>query len=239
MDCPSSSRPGGSDTLDLVVGDRHFDSSATAWLIGQGVRYLHMADPEGELAYQRVVELLRGRDDLTDAIAQVAGRSATDDPMLRWSLLHLVGDAGDGRAAEFLARSAAEKLVESDAKGCCESTRDLEVLVRTMAVEALGRLAGRHPEAADLVLKVVAGRPDRAVLIEAVKVAVALRLGDKVRGVLPKDDHWMLDIRKARTEEVQADPERKDGGERGFTPPKLRAQHTAPKFGCCSPTPKG
>src|SRR5215207_2446459 len=50
---------GGGDRLEVDAGNRPFDISATAWLVGQGVRHLNTADKEGELAYARVVELLR------------------------------------------------------------------------------------------------------------------------------------------------------------------------------------
>jgi len=56
-------------------------------------------------------------------------------------------------------------------------------------------------------------------LIEAVKAAKDLGLKDKLLEILPTDDHWILDIRQARIEEISVDPERKDSNERGFTPP--------------------
>lgn len=38
------------DCLEVGAGSRPFDGSATAWLVGQGVRYLNTADKEGGLA---------------------------------------------------------------------------------------------------------------------------------------------------------------------------------------------
>ena len=52
--------------------------------------------------------------------------------------------------------------------------------------------------------------------------------------ILPKDDHWMLDIRRARVQELDANPERENGKERSFTPPKYGAHYTAPHVGCCA-----
>jgi hypothetical protein len=103
-----------------------------------------------------------------------------------------------------------------------------------MAVYALHRIAQRHPEASEGLLKVVSARPARPILIEAVKVAGELGLREKIRDILPKEDHWILDIRRARTEEVFAEPERKDGEERGFTPPKTGSLYTAPKASSCA-----
>jgi hypothetical protein len=101
-----------------------------------------------------------------------------------------------------------------------------------MAVHALQRVTRRHPEVSEQLLKIVSEKPARPILIEAVKVANELGLKEKVRDVLPKEDHWILDIRRARTEEFFAEPEREDGKERGFTPPKTGLQYTAPQVAC-------
>ena len=85
-----------------------------------------------------------------------------------------------------------------------------------------------------MLLKIVSERPARPILIEAVKVASELGLKEKVLELLPNEDHWILDIRRARTEEVFAEPERQDGKERGFTPPKTGALYTAPSTVCCT-----
>ena len=36
MECEKQAGRGGGDSLELIAGDRPFDSSATAWLVGQG-----------------------------------------------------------------------------------------------------------------------------------------------------------------------------------------------------------
>ncbi len=155
------------------------------------------------------------------------------DTTLRWNLLYVVGDVGDESAADFLVGAALKPLPETREDEGCESDRDMEMLVSTGAVHALHRVATRHPQAADLVLKVVSERPARPILIEAVKVAVELGLREKVQHLLPKEDHWILDIRRARPQELFAEPEREDGKERGFTPPKSGSLYTAPSVVCC------
>jgi hypothetical protein len=156
------------------------------------------------------------------------------DAPLRWCLLHLLGDAADARAGDFLVRAAVEKLPERHRDEGCEGTYDTELLVRTGAVNALRSLAVRHKDAAARLLDVLSSRPERPILIEAVKAAVDLGLADKVRELLPKDEHWILDIRRAKTQEVFADAEREDGKERGFTPPKSGSLYTAPRMACCT-----
>jgi hypothetical protein len=154
---------------------------------------------------------------------------------MRWSLVHVLGDLGDARSAGFLFDAALARLPEHDAAMGCEGPRDDEVLIATMAVEALHSVAAAHKEAGELVLKLVSARPARQILIEGVKAAVALGLREPVLQMLPKEDHWMADLRRARAEELHAEPEREDGKERGFTPPRSRDQLTGPRTcGCHS-----
>lgn len=225
---------GGGDRLDGGAISRPFDHSATAWLVGQAVRALNSADKEGELAYRRASELLRRCDDLVDTVKGLSHATPAGDAPLRWCLLYVLGDAADAKGGEFLVRTALEKLPERNPDEGCEGQRDCELLVRTMAIHAVGMIAERHREAGEFVLKLVSERPDRVLLIEAVKVGVELGLADKIRDMLPKEDHWILDIRRARAEELHAEPEREDGKERSFTPPKRGALYTAPHGGCCS-----
>jgi hypothetical protein len=235
MPCNDQTPRGGGDSLEVSASSRPFDTSATAWLVGQGVRYLNTADKEGELAYLRVVELLRScGKDLQETVVGLFRQAKSGDAPLRWNLLYVLGDAGDAGAVDFLVRTALKQLPIANPDQGCEGARDAEMHVCTMAVYALHRIAQRHPEASEGLLKVVSARPARPILIEAVKVAGELGLREKIRDILPKEDHWILDIRRARTEEVFAEPERKDGEERGFTPPKTGSLYTAPKASSCA-----
>lgn len=235
MSCENKISRGGGDSLEVNAGSRQFDMSSTAWLLGQAVRYLNTANKDGELAYTRIVEVLRRcSNDLLEAVNGIFRQVKSGDSSMRWNLLYVVGDVGDGSAADFLVRAALKPLPEAKEDGGCESDRDMEMLVCTMAVHALQRLARRYPEVSEYLLKIISERPARPILIEAVKVANELGLKEKVQSLLPKEDHWILDIRRARTEEFFAEPERQDGKERGFTPPKSGSLYTAPSALCCT-----
>lgn len=236
MNCDNNTRQGdGSDRSEGGDGPRYFDHSAVGWLVGEAVRHLNSDGKESEVAYRRAIELLRAREDATDEIVQLAGRAMHEDTGARWSLLYLLGDIGQPRAAGFLVDTALARLPEHDPKMGCEGPRDNEILLATMAVEALQRVATEHKDVADALLKVVGARPARPILVEGVKAAVALGMQERVREMLPKDDHWMIDLRRARVEELHANAEREDGKERGFTPPRGRDQHTGPATcGCRS-----
>ena len=229
MEFYKQQRKRSSDSFEVVEGERPFDLSATAWLIGQAIHYLHTADEEGNLAYGRVVELLGGRTDVVATVTQMIKRAPLADVSLRWSLIYLLRDIGNATAAEFLTHLATEPLPAQEEKMGCEGPRDGELLVRTMSVEALQLIATRHAEVAEYLLKVVAQRPALPILIEAVKAAAHLGLKEKVREILRKEEDWILDIRQVRIEEIYAEPERHDVKERGFTPPKRPASLTTPR----------
>jgi hypothetical protein len=222
-------RASGSDSVEGMPGERPFDVSATAWLVGEGVRYLNTPSKEGELAYERVAELLRESKDAGETVINLLQQQGSGDAPLRWSLLYLLGEVADATAADSLVRFALEPLPEEGREEGCEGSRDMELLVRTRAVGALRSVAERHPDSREHLLKIVSEKPDRAILIEAVKAGADVGLKDKMRELLPEEDQWILDIRQARAEELFAEPERDDGQEVGFTPPKIRRDYDAPR----------
>ena len=121
MPCDDQTSRGGGDSLEVNAISRPFENSATAWLVGQGVRYLNTADKEGELAYLRVVELLRGcGKDLLETVIGLFRQAKSGDAPLRWNLLYVLGDAGNEGAADFLVRIALERLPEANPDGGCE-----------------------------------------------------------------------------------------------------------------------
>jgi len=235
MSCKDQASSNGGDCLEVDAEINPFDASSTAWLVGQAVRYLNTAGKEGELGYQRTLELLQQSSaEVQETVMQIFNQMKSGDAPLRWNLLYVLGDAGDSNAADFLVRSALKPLPEIKDDDGCESSRDMEMLVSTMAVHAIAKIAERYPEVSEHLLRIIAERPARPILIEAVKLASDLGLSEKVQELLPEDEHWILDIRRARTEELYAEPEREDGKERGFTPPKSGSEYTAPQVECCS-----
>jgi hypothetical protein len=235
MCCEDGKKDDGSDRLDQGAISRPFDGSATAWLLGQAVRYLNTADKEGEFAYTRVVEVLRRcSHDVLETVQGIFRQARNGDSSLRWNLLYVMGDVGDEKSVDFLAGTALNALPEAREGVGCETDRDMEILVSTMAIHGLQRVAARHPNAADGVLKIVSARPAKPLLVEAVKVAVDLGLRERAQQILAKEDHWIFDIRRAHAQELFASPEREDGKERGFTPPKSGEHYTAPSVVRCA-----
>jgi hypothetical protein len=224
-----------SDCLEVKAVTSPFDESPTAWILGMAMRYLNTAGKEGEFEYARVVKALRNcsNDDLLKTVLNSFRQAKGGDTTLRWNLLYVLGDVGDESSAEFLKSVALNPLPEKKNGECCESDRDMEMLVSTGAVHALHRVATRHPNVSDNVLDIISQKPDQPILIEAVKVAAKLGIQEKAQKLLPEEDHWIFTIRQAQPQELFAKPEREDEKERGFTPPKSGALYTAPKVSQC------
>jgi len=227
------------DSLELVLPDPVVLKTPTHWLIDQAFAALNAEGERAAVAYKHVAEILKTRKDAAETLLRVAQSSPAEDIGRRWCAYYIAGDIGDKAAAEPLYRAAASALPEHGKDGkCgetrgCEGPRDGEVLVRTMAVEALQRVAERHEEARGYVLELIAAQPDRAILIVAVKAARALGLSVEAGKRLNKDDRWMLDIKMVPVQEVMAEPERADDSVLGYMPPGRGVKQDVPAADCC------
>lgn len=188
------------DGLEVRAGRRLFDDDAAAWLVGQGLAHMNACDEEGELAYKRVVELLSESENASSTIARVLRTVPRSDVSLRWSLLYLLAEVTKPEALDVFCDVALEPIDPRarDAQGC-ESPRDGEILVGTMAIEGIARLARSERGAVERLYQVIEGQPDRALRIEAVKALVAVVPKDKdakrLRDVLPEALHFAIDLK--------------------------------------------
>lgn len=229
MDCQNNSSTRGSDQLEVYIEPRSSNNSPNEWLISKAVYYLNSTDQDAEVSYRNVIELLMKNEAANTIIQQVRSETKSDK-LLQWSLIYLLGDVVNRESGKWLATYAVERLPERGIG--CESPRDSVVLLRTMAIQSLIKIGRRYPEVSEHVLHIISKHPDPEILIEAVKGAVELGLKEKIRELLPQEDHWMIDIRKARIEEVHADPEMVNTKEVGFVPPKDKEQYSSPVIAC-------
>lgn len=228
------------DSFDVVMPVVNAERTPTYWLISQALKLLNADGKSAELAYSHVVELLKERRDAVSGIFELLRSAPAEDIGRRWCALHIAGDVGDESAAKLLFREVLQPLPKRcGEKEGCEGPRDGELLVRTMAVEALQRVATHHEQARGLVLELIEQRPEQPVLIEAVKAAQALDLTDRVREILRKKDRWILDISIYPVEKVIAQSERSDDSPLGHAPPGTRALVSGPIANCCMPNKEG
>lgn len=206
-DGKNHSEPTG-DRATSETGRRHFDADASSWLVGEAIARLHSEDCEGQGGYQRAVELLALLD-AASSVGAVFNAAPREDVPLRWSLLYVLAEADDPKAAELFAHIAIEPIrVERDPK-VCESLYDGEVLIRTMAIEGLGRLAARDAGIIDLLHKVLEAQPDRALRVEAVRaiLAAAPKEVERLKKTLPEELHFALTLKHVRAQSLAVEYE--------------------------------
>lgn len=229
MSCNCTTPDGVRDKLELQKSRSSIDYTPDVWLIKQAVIYLNSSGEQAEQLYTRVIEQLI-KSETADAIIQLVRTTPNTDVTLKWSLLYILGDVKSITSAKWMTQYALEQL---PARGqSCEGPRDGELLLRTMAIESIKKIALQYSDTSEYVLRMVAARPDTAVLIEAVKAAIELGLKEKLQEILAKEDHWMLDIRKARIEEFHADSGQTNTKEIGYVPPGKIADYKTPTIKC-------
>lgn len=194
------------DSTGLADSGHRFHDTAEAWLVGEALTRLHGEESEARGGYARATELL-AKIGAAEAFAHVFASAPREDVSLRWSLLYILADTGEMRAADLFARAAIEPIrVERDPLAC-ESAYDGEVLVRTMAIEGLGRLAQRDAGLIGHLYKVIESQPDCALRIEAVKavLAAAPAEAERLRHVLPQELHFALELKRVRAQTLVVD----------------------------------
>ena len=112
--------------------------------------------------------------------------------------------------------------------------RDSEVLVQTMAIEALRRIAGRSPEVSKYLLQIVSAQPAQPLLVEAVKACRSLGHADAVKSLLAGESYWMLELRQADPTELAVKVERRDDRKAIPSAPPKPFGTSRPKIGRCS-----
>jgi hypothetical protein len=199
------------DGMEVKDARQYFNQDAVSWLVGEGIRNLHACDDQQALAYRRIVELLAQSAAATKAVAQIVRSVAQEDVNLRWSLLYLLADTGDPAAADVFVRVACEPIEPRERdRRACETPRDGEVLVRTMAIEGLGRVAASHKEAVEKLYRVIEAQPEPALRIEAVKAILAAAPGeaDRLKKILPESLHFALTLQRVKAESLAVEFEK-------------------------------
>lgn len=224
-----------SDAMDAATQRRVFDRDPIAWLAGQAIHHLHAANPDEESAFRHTVHLLRHLPDATRTIAQVFHDAPRDDHSLRWALLYLLAEVGDPSAAEVFFKAAAMPVPprEHYAQGC-ETPRDGELLVATMAIAGLQRIGNANHGVLDMLYSLLEVQTERALRIEVVKALLALDPDgvDRIKRILPQELHFALEIRRVRAEALSVEYEARPADKVRFAP-ILGTRRTPPATSPC------
>jgi len=155
----------------------------------------------------------------------------------RWSLIQLLAEIEHESTLKFLDKVIVTPLPPERSKKPSEfSTKAEELIIRTTAIEALKRLAiKKHDEAVKLLLK---HTKHEVFSIKRAAIQGYLEVDDndprkELLRILPKKDHYILDIKRVDVKEVQQPEPEKDlkqpeyidvPGEHPYRPPKLKRE---------------
>lgn len=182
-------------------------SPALKALLQEAVQRMNGFGEDAEPKYQRALAAVREAGE--DAI-EALGRefAALDDEYVnRWGVVQLLHDLQDPRALSLLDRIVSSPMPPESSPDPHSSTAGREVVVRTTAVEAIGRLAAAgSTEARDVLLK-YARHSVRSVKIAAALAYLAQEGAGGRKALLrrmAKSDHWMVDVRRVHPRELPA-----------------------------------
>lgn len=194
------------DTFEPLEPVRPPADDESTWLLGQALRLMHSTGESAEREYTHVIRLLRADAQRATTVAARLIEAAADEPMLRWSILHMLTDIEDATCLDVLHRQASRQLPERiRQEGGCEQLADYEELVAIMAVEGLGRLAaaGNH-EAIEALREVVARQDRKSVRRPAAAALVAAQpdLRARVEQMLPEGERYLLGLREGTEDDL-------------------------------------
>lgn len=168
-------------------------------------------DPE---EYRRILEVVRVGLDGVIAATQRWLEDSNLDPMLRWSMLHVLSDVADAGTLGVLHRQAARRLPEHRQEaGVCEQAADIEELVNVMAIEGLGVLARSEVgDAVDALFDVLANQDRRSLRRPALAELISINpdFRDRAADLLPDEDRYLLELRTATEDDVSLVPDERD-----------------------------
>jgi hypothetical protein len=150
-------------------------------LLNEAFQWMNTPGEEGEREYARIIRQLRevARDATSTADRWI--QSAPGDPMLRWSLLHVLASIQDEACLETLRSQLTRELPQRiQAEDMCEQPADYEEMASVMAIDGLGLLAEEsNLDAIDILLDTVANQERRS--LRQAAVAALLRAADAAR----------------------------------------------------------
>jgi hypothetical protein len=172
------------------------------------VTVMNSQGDDAEQSYARALESLRGHaKDAVPEIARVESTLREDDYPSRFALIFAASELRHPAALPWLRSVALSRIpAERSSDTHSFSTVAEETILRTTAVEGIGRLASdNNPEATEALFECLR-RPSlsirRAAVQELLQVPEARNQRDRIAAALPEDQRFLLDLRRLDVREV-------------------------------------
>ena len=227
-----SGSAGESDRLQLRQPKRDRQATEIEGHLVAALGHLQRGKETGEAAYREELDWLREHPDDIRTGIETVGRSAPDDIELQWNLHYVAAGIESPELAPMLVDSATRDLPEITADTPCESVDEARVLVAIMAVEGLEGIGSKDPDtAAEALAEVIERQTNIAVRTAAVQALLSIRgnSAEEIGRLLPDDQRFLLQVRRAAIDQVTAIPERGSPGRLAQRSPKLPADRNAPQ----------
>lgn len=211
---PERGAPRVTDVLQSDLRDREAQASGGA-LIQNYLRSAFTFGDDAEERYRAALHALRERPDrAVAAIARALGEAPVEDFPTRSALIFAAGELSDPAALPLLVDLANEPIPpEPNPPAHGLGLAAHEIILRTTAVDAIGKLAREGDERAVEELLQFVESPvfsiKRAAVQAILKSKPSAPVRRRVRAMLPPDLHFLLKLKAAAPGDVeQPDPRR-------------------------------
>jgi HEAT repeat protein len=162
---------------------------------------------DAERHYQAALEALRSDSKkVVRIVASEYSQLPIHQYLDRWSLVHLLAELKDPSSLPILDEILSSKIPPEQSKDPHSfSTSGEEIMIRTSAVEAVTRMASKNKQALQILLKHV---QHENLSVKRASIQGYIEHGGKnarrqLAKVLPKKEHYILDIRRMDVRKVE------------------------------------
>jgi len=202
---------------ESTTGSHALAQTAIAQMSGAG--------PNAEDEYQATLQdLAADPQAAVAAITDMYGATPEDQYTERWSQIHLLSDLATPAALAVFEDLLSTPIPPEKMPGMVVySTVGEETIIRTTAVEGIGKLAARGNSDALEMLRKYTQHESFSVRRAAIQAYIEVAGSDareELRASLPEEDQYILDIRRANIQEIpQARPEHSRADSSDQAPP--------------------
>lgn len=185
------------------------NKSPAGKLLRNFIGTMNMYGEDAQEAYEEALKAIRKQaEEVIFEIAQAYGHCHQDDYPFRWALVHAAAELQHSAALSFLANLVKTPIPPERSKDPHSfSTVAEETILRTTAVEGVENLLKKkgNEEIVELLFEFLK-QPSLSIRRATVQAILTVDEGKKKRkliaGMLPEDQHFLLDIKRTKVEDV-------------------------------------